>query len=280
MRIAAPLLVLAALAAAPALAQKPGVDDLEREAYRGRGISLCLVNVAAAEGVSADDAEAICGCALDRFMPRWPTGALPAIGTSRFQTVMAGDLLSCTAEQRPALAAAVARRLAGAPAPAAAAPPPALEEGGKPVDAADAPDTPEAPGAGLRDWLERPVPAALARRRRPAPLGLGRCSPCSPSCSCAGSAAAARSATWTARRRGCAPAAARARRRRGPDAPRYIRSTSSLASARPRSVAARTSLIASILPPWASSARTSAARSGGRSPIGAAPAGHGRAGGT
>ena len=152
MRIAAPLLVLAALAAAPALAQKPGVDDLERDAYRARGISLCLVNVAAAEGVSADDAEAICGCALDRFMPRWPTGALPAIGTSRFQTVMTGDLLSCTAEQRPALAAAVARRLAGAPPPAAAAPPPALEEGGKPVDAADAPATSEASGAGLRDW--------------------------------------------------------------------------------------------------------------------------------
>ena len=153
MRIAAPLFVLAALAAAPALAQKPGVDDLERDAYRGRGISLCLVNVAAAEGVSADDAEAICGCALDRFMPRWPTGALPAIGTSRFQTVMTGDLLSCTAEQRPRARRRGRAPPGGAPPPAAAAPPP-VAGGGRQARRCGrrARASSEESGAGLRDW--------------------------------------------------------------------------------------------------------------------------------
>lgn len=141
--------MLAALAAAPVLAQKPGAADPERDGYRDRGVALCVADLQAAEGAAPDDVEAICGCAFDRFMPRWPTGALPALGPGRLQPVMGGDLLSCAGERRPALAAAVARRLAVAPPPYAEAPPPVAEEGGKPVDAAD---TPERSAGDLRTW--------------------------------------------------------------------------------------------------------------------------------
>jgi hypothetical protein len=147
-RISVPLLVLAAFAAAPLSAQKPGAADPERDAYRERGIALCVADLQAAEGATPDEVEAICGCAFERFMPRWPSGALPALGPGRLQPVMGGDVIACAAEQRPALAAAVARRLAATP--PAGAPPLATEAGGKPTEAADA----AAPGADRKGWFD------------------------------------------------------------------------------------------------------------------------------
>ncbi|MEA3031371.1 MAG: hypothetical protein QOG13_2696 [Sphingomonadales bacterium] len=151
---------LAIAAAAPLAAQKPGAAlDPDRERWRGQGISHCIAELGGVEGITADDQEAICGCALDRFMPNVPTGALPPLGPGRVRTVLSGPILSCTAQEQPRLAAAVSRWLvqaAATPPPLIeAAPPPAgPEEGGKPVDLSDdSPPAPDRPGFDFRAWV-------------------------------------------------------------------------------------------------------------------------------
>jgi hypothetical protein len=126
----ASLAALAWLAWAPPLAAKPPAPDASdpREIYRDRGISICVAEMATVPDIGPDGLEAMCGCALDRFMARGPTGAPPPLGPDRLGAVMAGELMSCAAGRDSALAAAVARRLAGpamrAPAAAPAPPPP------------------------------------------------------------------------------------------------------------------------------------------------------------
>lgn len=129
--------LLAALAAAaplaakpPAPADKPRAADRSdpREIYRGRGISVCVAEMRAIPGITPDDLEALCGCAFDRFMPRWPTGALPQLAGGGLPPALRSELLSCAAGRDSDLVAAVASRLAELPAvseaPAAAEPGP------------------------------------------------------------------------------------------------------------------------------------------------------------
>ena len=131
----------------PLLAQKPTADP-DRDRYRDGGIAICVAELNEVEGTTPDSSEAICGCAVGRFMPRWPTGALPPLGEGRIRTVMAGELLACAAREDGALAAPVARHLAAAPTvPSATAP----DEGGKPVEV---PDEPERPAFDLRAWFD------------------------------------------------------------------------------------------------------------------------------
>jgi hypothetical protein len=120
----APLLLIAMLAAAPLAAQKPTADEADpiRARYRDRALAVCVVDLAAAERFTADTRESVCGCAVGRFLPRWPTGALPMLEGARVPPMMGGDLVACASEEDPALAAAVARRLAEAP----ATPPPVV----------------------------------------------------------------------------------------------------------------------------------------------------------
>jgi hypothetical protein len=151
----APLALLALLAAPPLLAQKPGAGDDPRERWRGQGVSICVAEMNALEGVTPDDSEAACGCAFDRFMPRWPTGALPPLGRGRLPPAIASELVACAAGQDAAFAAAVARHLAAAPAIVAAGPP-VPDEGGKPpADAdADADAAPQRPAFDFRAWVD------------------------------------------------------------------------------------------------------------------------------
>jgi hypothetical protein len=143
----------ATLAAAPPLAAKPpagggGADA--GDAYRERGIALCVADLRIVADLSGDDLEGICGCALGRFMDSRPASALPPLGPSRFRGVMESELFACTAELRPDRTGEVAARgmappdaTAGAkPAPAPAGP------------AADAPRSKRGdPGAWLRARL-------------------------------------------------------------------------------------------------------------------------------
>ncbi|HYJ53716.1 MAG TPA: hypothetical protein VEW04_11150 [Allosphingosinicella sp.] len=119
MILRAPLLLILFLAAAPLVAQKPTADETDpiRARYRDRALAVCVVDLAAAERFTADTRESVCGCAVGRFMPRWPTGALPMLEGARVPPMMGSDLIACAGEEDPALAAAVARRLAQAPAP-------------------------------------------------------------------------------------------------------------------------------------------------------------------
>jgi hypothetical protein len=140
----------AALAAAAPLAAKPppagGAPDAG-DAYRERGIALCVADLRVVADLSGDDLEGICGCALGRLMDGRAASALPPLGPNRFRGVMESELVACTAELRPDRTGEVAGRgmappeavFAGKPAPAPASP------------AADAPKRSRGdPGAWLR----------------------------------------------------------------------------------------------------------------------------------
>ncbi|HEV2817947.1 MAG TPA: hypothetical protein VGW40_12090 [Allosphingosinicella sp.] len=148
--------LLAALTAAPLAAQKPGAElDPEREQYRTAGISLCVAELNAVEGVTPDESEAICGCALDRFLASRPAGALRPLGGGRFRSEVGGRVLACTFSEARSRTGAVSRWMAGAAAPAVAPPPvaeapPVADEGGKPTETTEAP---EPDGPGLRERL-------------------------------------------------------------------------------------------------------------------------------
>jgi hypothetical protein len=147
-----PLLAALALAAAPALAQKPGGDlDPERDHWRGQGVSLCVAALNPLEGVTPDESEAICGCALDRFMASHEAGPLPELGEDRLRGVIAGPVLSCTIQQAPARTAAVSRWMAEQP-PVVAVPLTPLTPIGD-VEPEKRPDTPARPLPDLRTWL-------------------------------------------------------------------------------------------------------------------------------
>jgi hypothetical protein len=149
----AALAALAWLASAAPLAAKPPAPDPSdpRQIYRDRGISICVAEMRSIPDITPDDLEAMCGCAFDRFMPRWPTGALPPLAPDRIAPVVGSELLSCAAGQDSELAAAVARRLSEtamrAP-PVAPLPPPGE------TAAPDKPPEPAGPGLGLRAWFD------------------------------------------------------------------------------------------------------------------------------
>jgi hypothetical protein len=145
---------LAALAAAPLLAQKPGTDP-ERERYRAQGISLCVAEMNALEGVTPDESEAMCGCGLDRLMANRPTAALASLGEGHFRSGAGGSVLACAFTEAPNRVGAVSRWMtASAP---TAAPPAAVEA--PPIVPADsdkpaASDSTESGGFDLRSWLD------------------------------------------------------------------------------------------------------------------------------
>jgi hypothetical protein len=124
----ASLILIALLAAAPLLAQKPTADELDpaRSRFRDRALAVCVVDLNGAERVSHETSESVCGCAVGRFMPRWPTGALPRLEGARLPAAMSADLIACAGEADMALAASVARRVAEAPATTATAAPAAV----------------------------------------------------------------------------------------------------------------------------------------------------------
>jgi hypothetical protein len=124
-----------ALSGSALAAQKPPAgpaEDTARANYRGHGLGLCVAELRGENALAAADAAAICGCALDRIMPRRWTDDLPELAPGRFQSAMGGEILSCTGALRPALASVVARRLLAAQAegarPADAAPPPVADK--------------------------------------------------------------------------------------------------------------------------------------------------------
>jgi hypothetical protein len=146
----APLILIALLAAAPLAAQKPTADEVDpaRSRFRDRALAVCVVDLNGAERVSHETSESVCGCAVGRFMPRWTTGALPRLEGARLPAAMSADLVACAAEEDPALAASVARRVASAPRASPAAAPAAVS---LPTDKPRAES--DESGAGLFDGL-------------------------------------------------------------------------------------------------------------------------------
>lgn len=153
MLAAAPPLASAGHAAIPPPPSKPppeGARDSDREAWRGQAVGLCVGEIRTAMGVTPDERELACGCAVDRFMTGVLTDALPALAPSMVRSSLGSPLLACATDQRPAVAAAIARRLAEPP--TEIAPPPEGKPPATQVPDADGPR--ERPGAELRSWFE------------------------------------------------------------------------------------------------------------------------------
>ena len=146
-RLAVSLCALALLAAAPLAAQKPGAEeapDPAREFYRGQGIALCVAELHSTQRVTPDDLEAICGCALDLFLPGRATETLPPLTAASIHSTLNAPILSCASDRSRPLARAIGQRLTQM----AAAPPVEVETG--PV--ADKPAA--APGFSLQRWWD------------------------------------------------------------------------------------------------------------------------------
>ena len=118
-------LSLALLAALPAFAavapppppKPPATDgpDANSESWRGQTIGICVGDMREAENVSPDDLEAVCGCAADRLIAGRRGEALPVPAPGGIRTLLGGELIACASERRPAVAAAIARRVAEPP---------------------------------------------------------------------------------------------------------------------------------------------------------------------
>jgi hypothetical protein len=161
-----PAAAFAALAAAAPLAAKPpaggGADG--GDAYRERGIALCVADLRVVGDLSGDDLEGICDCALGRLMDGRPAVALPPLGPGRFRGLIESELLACTAELRPDRTGEVAGRGAAPP----VAPPPA-SFGDKPAPAGPAADSPRRERGDPGAWLS----ARLAALPTAAWIGIG-----------------------------------------------------------------------------------------------------------
>jgi hypothetical protein len=147
----------AAFAAAAPLAAKPPAGGADSgDAYRERGIALCVADLRSVADLSGDDLEGICGCTLGRFMEGRAAFALPPLGPGRFRGILESELLACTSQLRPDRTGDVAGRGMAPPEVAAGVKPAPAPAG----PAADAP-RPERgdPGAWLRTRLAA-LPAA------------------------------------------------------------------------------------------------------------------------
>ena len=144
-------------AVAPPPPPKPSGDrpvDPDRDAWRAQGVATCVGDMHGAEGVTPEELEATCGCAVDRYMPRMPTGALPALAAGRARALMASQLALCASDQRAAVTTAIARQLA-MPSPGDV-PPVVASDDSKPAEAPpSAPaDASKRSGPDVQGWFD------------------------------------------------------------------------------------------------------------------------------
>ena len=152
-------LSLSLLAAPPAFAAvalppppKPPADAgsaFERNSWRGQAIGICVADLGGPDELTADELEANCGCAVDRFMAGQRGATLQPIARGETRTTLGGELIACASEQRPAVAAALARRLAEPPSTL----PQALDSK-PPADSAAAPaEAPKRTERSFSEWF-------------------------------------------------------------------------------------------------------------------------------
>ena len=115
---------------------------------------MCVAQSTIAAEPGGDDLEAICGCAIDRFIEGRGHSALASLGSGLLRGAIASELAACTAELSPERASDTAGPGVGVKPPAAApmpAPPAAAAPEGARFD----------PGAWLRGLDIRARLAAL-----------------------------------------------------------------------------------------------------------------------
>lgn len=146
--LAFPAVVSLAMLAVPVAAAAPtaGPAEVARERYRGQGMSACLAELRRVPGLSPDDLEGICGCALDGLMR---AAQLPPMASARFRSALDSQLVSCTFDLRPDRMGDIMTRRITVPEPRDVPEidaKPTLTEGGPPAEEE------EARGGGFDLW--------------------------------------------------------------------------------------------------------------------------------
>jgi hypothetical protein len=143
------LLLAAGLAAfAAPLAAKPPAPGGTPDVYRERGVAICVTGSTISGELSGEDLQAICGCAIDRFIDDRGAAALRSLGSGLLRGAIANELAACTAELGP-----VRANDAAAPEPARFRPvPEAKPPAPTPADSAAA--APEGARSGPGAWLD------------------------------------------------------------------------------------------------------------------------------
>jgi hypothetical protein len=160
------IFVLAALLLALPAAKPAPPDDAQgdagtqptSQAWRERGVPICVARLRPIREFTPDDLETICGCTFDTYLQGHGTEPLPGLENDHVPVALEQQLLSCTAQTRPDQRSAVLRLGAVWP---AGSPMIAREQGAdssKPVDEADAGPPAESrnggeSGGGFREWV-------------------------------------------------------------------------------------------------------------------------------
>lgn len=100
--------LLLALVALPAAKPVPTDDlpgdaaaQLTTQAWRERGVPICVGRLRVLPTLTPDDLETICGCTFDSYLQGHGTNPLPGLENDRIPVAMEARLLSCTAQARP-----------------------------------------------------------------------------------------------------------------------------------------------------------------------------------
>jgi hypothetical protein len=157
---AAFLLALAAIGVLPAAKPAPPADgpdgaarQLTSQAWRSRGVPVCVARLHTVRALTPDDLETICGCTFDSYLEGHGAEPLPGLANDQIPLAMEERLLRCTAETRPDQAAAVAELHATYPQPVALVATGPAADNPKPVDEADAGPAATSSGGGFWDWV-------------------------------------------------------------------------------------------------------------------------------
>ena len=97
-------LLLALPAAKPVPADEPpggAATQLTSQAWRERGVPICVSRLRAIREFTPDDLETICGCTFDSYLQGHGTNPLPGLENDHIPVAMESRLLSCTAQTRP-----------------------------------------------------------------------------------------------------------------------------------------------------------------------------------
>lgn len=131
-----------------------GAERLVGQAWRTRGVPVCVAELRAVRAFSPDDLESICGCTFDTYLEGRGTASLPPVANDRVPAALRSQLFSCTARTRPDQAGAVARLGMAAPAPPPSA---ALPGADAPKPVGDGPPAEsresDESGGGFGDWV-------------------------------------------------------------------------------------------------------------------------------
>lgn len=159
------LLAAGGLEAAKPLPTGDGTGDaaapLTSQAWRSRGVPICVARLREIRAFTPDDLETICACTFDAYLEGHGTNPLPGLENDRVPVAVEHQLVRCTARTRPDQAGAVVRlgviwppgSPQSAPVPAANDPKPVDDVNVAPPVETDGDNAGGSSGGGFLAWV-------------------------------------------------------------------------------------------------------------------------------